>query len=386
MGPTILLDKSALQRLSADEAFRLDMHYNVNIAPVLIVEILADLKKDTNKTIKTPEDEVRILANKVSGLSYINAHYREVLIGSLMGRPDPIVGQIPMSGGVPITDATGKRSVFFDEPPEKEAIRRWQQSQFTEAERLLAERWRGSTRKIDLEGFRNQLRKMHAKLPSIASLADLSAIIDDLLKVPSYQRFYLEWCMQEAGVPKSRREAILRRWVNGRFGSLQTFSGYGYFIFRVILMFHLALILGLIGTRPTNRIDLEYLYYLPFSHAFSSGDAFQRDFGRVLFLGDQDFIEADDLKQDMKNIQSHWDALGDNERTKWREEYGDYPPENDASPTYRLWKKHMRPRSERKPIKLTEENNKRIMEHLRPQLDAIREYEKTREAEKDRSG
>ena len=45
MGPIIILDKSALQSLSYDEIYTLNRHYFLNITPVLIIEILADLKK-----------------------------------------------------------------------------------------------------------------------------------------------------------------------------------------------------------------------------------------------------------------------------------------------------------------------------------------------------
>jgi len=46
MGPIILLDKSTVQCLSQEEIYFLFKHYYIAIAPILIIEILADLKKN----------------------------------------------------------------------------------------------------------------------------------------------------------------------------------------------------------------------------------------------------------------------------------------------------------------------------------------------------
>src|SRR6266567_8479914 len=42
---------------------------------------------------------------------------------------------------------------------------------------------------------------------------------------------------------------------------------------RLALIFHFSLAFRLISTRSTNRLELEYLYYVPFCNVFSSGDA-----------------------------------------------------------------------------------------------------------------
>lgn len=39
--------------------------------------------------------------------------------------------------------------------------------------------------------------------------------------------------------------------------------------------FYLGISNGLIASKPTNRIDLEYLLYLPFCKVFTSTDRFQ---------------------------------------------------------------------------------------------------------------
>lgn len=63
MGPTALFDKSFLQSLSVDEAVVFDHFFIAVICPMFYVETLADLEKEVRPG-RTPEDEVRIIAQK----------------------------------------------------------------------------------------------------------------------------------------------------------------------------------------------------------------------------------------------------------------------------------------------------------------------------------
>jgi hypothetical protein len=63
MGPITILDKSTLQSLSFDEIIILHKYYLLNIAPVLTIEILGDLKKPAKNALS--EEKVIELANKL---------------------------------------------------------------------------------------------------------------------------------------------------------------------------------------------------------------------------------------------------------------------------------------------------------------------------------
>ena len=67
-GPALIYDKSTIQALNRREAFCLDCHYSINIAPVFFAEVLADLHKPTEKG-RTPVDVVGSIAAKISGFS-----------------------------------------------------------------------------------------------------------------------------------------------------------------------------------------------------------------------------------------------------------------------------------------------------------------------------
>lgn len=49
MGPSIIADKSTIQSLSTDELIIFNKYYMPNIVPVLLLEILANLKKPQKK-------------------------------------------------------------------------------------------------------------------------------------------------------------------------------------------------------------------------------------------------------------------------------------------------------------------------------------------------
>ena len=58
----------------------------------------------------------------------------------------------------------------------------------------------------------------------------------------------------------------------------------------------------LISTRPTNWIDLEYCYYLPFCRVFLSDDKIHDSLVPYLIDKNQCYIKGSDIKKDLKRI------------------------------------------------------------------------------------
>src|SRR5262249_16761251 len=130
------------------------------------------------------------------------------------------------------------------------------------------------------------------------------------------------------------------------------------------------------GTRATNRIDLEYILYLPFCRVFSSSDNFLIDFSKIFIREDQVVVSGAILKSDLKRISDHWNGLDEQEKRQYRRENATYPPAFPDSFTNDVWNKHMKPRGDYKRIDLTPEREKSLLEHLRPMMEAIREAKK----------
>lgn len=81
------------------------------------------------------------------------------------------------------------RELVFDPSPKNEAILRWGADDFTAAEQIMAERWRDSTKALDLEGFRNSQRRKR----SYRAFKNLDNV-----------KRYVEWLLSPADAGESR--------------------------------------------------------------------------------------------------------------------------------------------------------------------------------------
>ena len=117
-----------------------------------------------------------------------------------------------------------------------------------------------------------------------------------------------------------------------------------FFCYRLGSMFWIGVTSGLIPTSKHEKaiIDHEYIFYLPFVHAFCSSDSFHRDFSPFFLRHDQDFIWGDDLRADLKVISSFNDNMTDDEKKYYAINFGNYPPPIPESITNILWQKHMK--------------------------------------------
>src|SRR5690606_34489632 len=126
------------------------------------------------------------------------------------------------------------------------------------------------------------------------------------------------------------------RWYQLGKPLIKEFAPYSFHCLRFDTLFLFGLTSNLIGTRPTNRVDLEYLYYLPFGHVFTSNDKVHKKLAPLLLRNDQKFITGPDLKLDLKNIVDFLNSLEIDERRKFKSA----PPIIETSYTFQLWKEY----------------------------------------------
>ncbi len=375
MGPQLILDKSTLQSISYDETWCMSRHYYLVYAPVLFIEILGNLKKHSDN-LERSKKLVATMADKIQpGDSVFSTHFRLLLLSNLLGNPIEMRGRPVLMGGHDIVDSTGRKSIFFDEEPEREALRRWTNGEFLEAEHALAARWRDSTRNFDLDKWRNS----HASAPKAQSLTEVRKIAIEICRAPSRQLENLKFLLLEAGISDQEASQIFMVWISRGMPPIETYAPYAFFCLVVYMTFYLGLANHMIGSRSTNRVDLEYVLYLPFCRVFVSTDNFHRDFVPLFTKPDQDFVEGHEFKKDISRINKFWQELSEEGRSKYREENGNHPPDWKDSVTNQFWIKHMRPRSQCKPPKLTPELEKKLMEHLRPIMDEIDKVKRRKE-------
>ncbi|HEY3914695.1 MAG TPA: SEC-C domain-containing protein [Verrucomicrobiae bacterium] len=337
MGPILICDKSTLQALSRDELAALRRYYSLNIPPVLLAEILSNLKKHSDP--QAGQNEVRILANKVlPARSTVNVNYRDIIAGELLEQQFPMDGRPVIEGGRQIDSGDGKKTgLYFKVSTEEEALLRWQAGAFHEGEMFVAEAWRRSARAIDLEGMKRQLRNACSNKLSLNSFDEVIRFVEELMHSSS-PNYLLRWFLTDIGMFGPGERGSLQKFYDAPTGSLHEILPYTAHCVRTSLIFHFALAFGLVSTRSTNRIDLEYFYYVPFSNAFSSGDNFHREMAPYIIKRGC-YVPRDELKSDLNDLAKWWAGL----TPELQEIHLSIPPENDKSITHRLWQKIMRP-------------------------------------------
>lgn len=377
MGPLIVLDKSGLQCFSRDEMSMLTKHYLLVVVPVLLIEILADLKKDPREG-RMPDDDVAWLSGKLLGSdSKLNVSYQAACIESLLGN-DPPPGFVLMGGAKEIQAEDGRKGIFFDEPKEYQALRNWQKGRFNEAERILAEEWRRATAAIDLESFRRSHAKRLKGKTQPRTLDELLPCVDRLFasEDQGIQEDLIVALLDLIGAPEEFRTKIFDRWLKLKMPRLREFSPYAHYCLRTVLIFQAGLAFGLVATSATNRIDLEYLLYAHFGYVFCSNDRFHRVIFPYVQGDSQTFVEADVLKKDLKWLNEEWEGLTEAEKEQRAYDYGSYPPRNPDSMTHQVWVKYMRPwepGSGNRAIRMTKEEEEKLLNKMRPFMDAIDE-------------
>jgi hypothetical protein len=362
MGPIVICDKSTVQGLSTRELNQLRRNYLLNIPPILLLEILADLKKsgDTGSC----RVQVQELANKlVPFCSTVNVSHRHLVVGEICGEKIDMRYGRPIINPGRIVTSHGKSGIVLAQGPEEEALLRWQVGEFSKAEELLADAWRATSRAIDLEAMQRILRKNYAGQMHIGSLDEAASVAESVLRSETPSQV-LRWFLKDCEIdPDSLPSGI------------EPFDGRGPFFIhaelpytvrciRLALIFHFGLAFGLISTRVTNRLDLEYLYYVPFCNVFSSGDALHHKLLPFVLGPNQMVVKREPFKADLAGLAIWWSSLSDEEKEKERQRSG--PPVFEHSLTFQIWTKFMKPgwRNDRLKEKLSSTAEDKMFKHV----------------------
>ncbi|MCK5450798.1 MAG: hypothetical protein KAI70_03425, partial [Candidatus Omnitrophica bacterium] len=272
MGPMLIFDKSTLESLNPDEALWLDTFFSANITPLFFIETLADLEKEIRKK-RTAEDVVGSLAYKTPDMSSCpNVHHTSLLVGELSG-----LGKFEMGDGRPVVsggqmkELGGKTGVVFELSPEAEAFGRWQKKEFLDIERLNAKAWRRALTNINFEEKYKSFQ-MFFPLGKPKTLVDVKKFVDFYLDGPDQEKTLI-FGLSLLDLPQHLQIETIARWNFSEKPKIRQFAPYFTHIFSVDLFFYFAIASDLIGRgRPSHKIDLTYLYYLPFCMVFTSND------------------------------------------------------------------------------------------------------------------
>lgn len=364
---TIVLDKSTFQLLTYMELYRLSRYYKHIVTPVLALEILGDLSKEQKEGRPPPENRVIDFAKKLfTNKTIVNQSYKKIIFLDLAGEEIPLDRR-------PIVDVEKTTSKGNDvgfkvkENEEENSINKWKQGNFTEAEKELSAEWRRTTSEPEiLDRLKKTLNYKKIKLKNIEELHEY--VLNILENIDLQEKLLID-TFQNYDINAEQGVSIMSRWNYENRPLIKEFSPYTYHCLKVDLMFLIGLSENLIGTRSTNAVDLQYLYYLPFAKVFSSNDKIHKKLVPVLLKEDQIFIEGPELKADFKTILEHIESLPEEEKIK----YYNKPPINEESFTFNLWKElfgytindHLWNRD------ISEKERKEAVDHMEKILSAV---------------
>lgn len=375
----IIVDKSVLQGLADREAEWMFHHFSANVPPVFFAELIADLRKAKGFSSRaaTPEADVMMLAAKVdAGSIYLNAGSAELLNAELHGARFEMDGRPVLTHAERVPMPDGGVGLYLDQAPIQRVTDRWQAGDFEGMEHAFAQVWRDRIKAIDLETVVRSMKGLRDKALSTAD--DIAEAVNAILAHPEQRYANLQRAMVVLGVPEKMQRRVIERWKRMGRPPLDQFAPYTIYLARVELFFLLGVGHHVITTRSSNRIDVEYLMYLPFTHVFCSADKLHADLFPH-FATNQFFISGPDLKAALREMAGHYDALPEEQRAHGSFTYADYPPVHMDNAVTRAFDHFMpdwrdganQPRPPRDP-----ETDAKIMERLRPMMEAIEAHRK----------
>src|SRR5258708_11272164 len=144
--------------------------------------------------------------------------------------------------------------------------------------------------------------------------------------------------LQLLDVPMELRPQMLKRWKDAGGPALEDFAPYVAYMLKVDFFFYLALDAGLLSSeRVSNRVDMAYLYYLPFCQIFTSGDKLHRAVVPHFLGDDQLFLWAPDFKADLKSLNDYYSALPEDVKAQEISNFASHPPMQGDYLTTRMW-------------------------------------------------
>jgi hypothetical protein len=347
MGPITLFDKSFLEMLNQDEAAIFDCLFSTVVCPVFFSETLADLSKTGGRA--DPEKLVADIARKTPVFgSYPNVFHGSLLENELRGQRLDLRGVPAISHGKLTIDAEGRKSILYNESPEAQAFSRWQDGRFREVERDFAAAWRMALSQAD-----------HANLAKLArdvfSISEIPRNPEDAFKIARAVALRAEQARLNIvagsivlGIDSEDADVALSHWAAAGNPALGDFYPYFTHCLSVDLFFHVAVDRTLISpARASNKLDITYIYYLPFCQVFVSNDKLHKRSAPLFMNERQVYVHGQELKDDLGKLVVYYGERRDEIEREGLIRVASKPPADTSFLTRRLWDQVMRKQDQR---------------------------------------
>jgi len=107
------------------------------------------------------------------------------------------------------------------------------------------------------------------------------------------------WLTDQLRLPADLRIAVGQRWNMAGRPLLTDFAPYAHHCTRVLFLVLIGMRHKVLSARKTNRLDAEYLFYVPFCEVFVSGDTLHAQLAPMVLGEGRRFVAMRDFKAEM---------------------------------------------------------------------------------------
>lgn len=259
-------------------------------------------------------------------------------------------------GGRPVK-ADGKTGVVFEASQESQAFHRWQNEEFKELERDFAKSWRDMLTNLDLKEVAAGFKGIGIDGKSCQSLAEAKEIAAKITNSRNKPFDVIRLAFAFLHIHPQYHRDIIHRWSLCNYPPLSDYAPYVAHVLTVELFFQIALAANLISSdRASNRIDIGYLFYLPFCMIFVSSDKLHQKCAPLFLRERQQFLWGPDLKRGLGELNSHYSTLPPEEQEKGLTTFAVYPPKEGDFLVSTIWDFHFPDWRQTKEIDVSDPN------------------------------
>lgn len=198
--------------------------------------------------------------------------------------------------------------------------------------------WRLHVKSMSFERSADYAKKLGIDISQCKSMEDALIAANQIVTNSSKPYELIAFIVQTIGIPREYQREFIHRYQVSGFPPLNRYAPYAAHVIKVEIFFHICVSRGLISAdRPSNKIDIAYLHYLPFCHVFVSGDKLHRSTAKLFISRNQKFVWGPDLKEDLKRLNNHYLQLPEEVKDRGVISFAGKPPTEGGFLTAELW-------------------------------------------------
>ncbi|MCX6816839.1 MAG: hypothetical protein NTZ93_03170 [Candidatus Beckwithbacteria bacterium] len=340
MGPTIIFDKSFLQSISVDESVFLQQFFITNVTPLFYVETLGDLDLGKHKSGKPITEIISALAIKVPSTSVApNIHHRRLIMGNLIGMDVEMDGRIIREGGIEKVDPDGNVGIHYSESQEEMALNRWHKREYFAVEKLFSKSWRNMLSNLTFDHILGIIKNLLPNNEKLSNYSQVKKFVDKFITKTKIE-LLLYLVIEFSGINQNYYHKALQRWRRESISDFEKFAPYAAYVLKIDLFFYICMFLGLESkNRPSHKIDLAYLYYLPFCNVFVSSDKLHKRIVNFFLRKDQIFVDGPDFKRGLSKLNEYYLHYLDQINKEGFMRFAPQPPKDLDNTVSKIWDK-----------------------------------------------